>query len=129
MMLTCSKIKAGLWNDAKKATCRLRIFVASCTNRSGKPSAKFLLWGQVVWGVLDASMGWQGSAAAAHNAKKHSHLSPPADPAQLDLAARRRDLQRQLLRVGRVEEDAVLLHVVRDLRGVDVGGDAVVVER
>jgi len=55
MMDSCSKMTAGLWKEARKATCRLRILIASSTNRSGKPSANFLLAG--------------GSAAAAGGAR------------------------------------------------------------
>lgn len=46
MMLICSKIFPGSWKDAKNPTCLLRISVAWCTNRSGKPSEKHLQHGQ-----------------------------------------------------------------------------------
>ena len=42
MTESCSKMEAGSWNDARKATCLFRILVASLTNTLGKPSANFL---------------------------------------------------------------------------------------
>jgi hypothetical protein len=40
MMDSCSKMEAYDWKEARKATCRLRMRVASLTNRLGNPSAK-----------------------------------------------------------------------------------------
>ena len=42
MMEICSKMTSGEWNEARKATCRLRMRMASLTNRLGKPSANRL---------------------------------------------------------------------------------------
>ena len=42
MIESCSKIEAGDWNEARKATWRLRMRVASRTKRFGKPSLNFL---------------------------------------------------------------------------------------
>ena len=42
MIESCSKIDAGDWNEARKATWRLRMRVASRTKRLGKPSLNFL---------------------------------------------------------------------------------------
>lgn len=42
MTLICSKMTDGLWKEARKATCLLRMRMASSTKRSGKPSANFL---------------------------------------------------------------------------------------
>jgi hypothetical protein len=51
MMESCSKMEAGDWKEARKETWRLRMRVASLTNRLGKPSAKVLLRERVarVW--------------------------------------------------------------------------------
>ena len=39
---TCSKMTPGVWKEARKATWRLRMRIASLTNRLGKPSANRL---------------------------------------------------------------------------------------
>lgn len=48
MIESCSKIEAGDWKEARKATWRLRMRVASRTKRLGKPSLNLLVlwWGR-----------------------------------------------------------------------------------
>lgn len=52
MIESCSKIEAGDWNEARKATWRLRMRVASRTKRFGKPSLNFLMK-DLVWGARE----------------------------------------------------------------------------
>ena len=66
MMEICSKMTPGVWKEARKATWRLRMRIASFTNRLGKPSAKRLRGrGAGAGGGERQARGAQLAAAAA----------------------------------------------------------------
>ena len=119
MIDSCSKIEAGDWNEARKATWRLRMRVASRTKRFGKPSLNFLFFfisgdggsgegGREVGGERDRKRGMRKSereTAGGRQKKKKknrgkNYYSRPVDLSELDAVARGLyDLVRELFGV------------------------------
>ena len=119
MIDSCSKIEAGDWNEARKATWRLRMRVASRTKRFGKPSLNFLFFfcwgdggcgegGSEVGGERDRKRGMRKSereTAGGRQKKKKknrgkNYYSRPVDLSELDAVARGLyDLVRELFGV------------------------------
>lgn len=101
---SCSKMVAGFWKLARKATWRLRILWASDTNRLGKPSAKVLQ----VWPCV--SVGHTAACTAEQPAQCVGVR--PAYAAQPDVAVPTGYLLRKGLALVVVEQNALPLGVV-----------------
>lgn len=114
MMDSCSKMEIGCWKDARKATCRFLMRVASFTNKLGNPSANVLQHNE------QNMSGEAPRPACCRNLLQLRCDSRPFDFAQLDAGAGSSDLFGQDLLIWVIEKQALLLQVVRQRFQVNV---------
>ena len=114
MMDSCSKMEIGCWKDARKATCRFLMRVASFTNKLGNPSANFL---QHYKQKMSAVVPRPACCGMLLQLRCDSR---PFDFAQLDAGAGSTDIFCQNGLIWVIEKQALLLQVVRQRFQVNV---------